>query len=124
MVPFPTLRFLFDVADGLPCQHKAHFHFGDMYLLGRATGVSVAFLLEMPIAMGVESQDLLNIIVCVHILSVALLILLALSKGTPHTDVRCEVMHVQVEHEHVYPDDLTGQILPPELVEAARAKEL
>ena len=40
------------------------------------------------------------------------------------TVVSGEVMHVQVEHEPVYRDDLTGQILPPELVQAARAKEL
>ena len=34
------------------------------------------------------------------------------------------VLHVQIENEPVYKDDLTGQLLPPDLVRAARAKEL
>jgi hypothetical protein len=35
-----------------------------------------------------------------------------------------EILHVHIEGEAVYRDDLTGQLLPPELVKAARAKEL
>ena len=34
------------------------------------------------------------------------------------------VFHVRVANEATYRDDLTGQLLPPELVQAARAKEL
>ena len=40
------------------------------------------------------------------------------------TDVDGAVLHVQVEGEPVFRDDLTGQLLPPDLVRAARAKEL
>ena len=32
------------------------------------------------------------------------------------SDSSGEVLHVRVEHEPVYRDDLTGQLLPPELV--------
>ena len=35
-----------------------------------------------------------------------------------------QVLHVQIENEPVYRDDLTGQVLPTELVILARAKEL
>ena len=35
-----------------------------------------------------------------------------------------QVLHVRIEHEPVYRDDLTGQVLPTELVILARAKEL
>ena len=35
-----------------------------------------------------------------------------------------EVMKVQIEHEPVFRDDLTGQLLDPALVKLARAKEL
>ena len=35
-----------------------------------------------------------------------------------------EVLEVQVEGDQTYRDDLTGQLLNPELVRAARAKEL
>ena len=40
------------------------------------------------------------------------------------TDVDGAVLHVRIEGEPVYKDDLTGQLLPPDLVRAARAKEL
>ena len=40
------------------------------------------------------------------------------------TDARGYVLNVQIEHQPVYRDDLTGQLLDPELVRAARAKEL
>ena len=40
------------------------------------------------------------------------------------TDVDGAIFHVQVEDEPIYRDDLTGQLLPPDLVRAARAKEL
>ena len=40
------------------------------------------------------------------------------------TDVDGSIYHVQVEGEPTYRDDLTGQLLPPDLVRAARAKEL
>ena len=34
------------------------------------------------------------------------------------------IFHVRIANEPVYRDDLTGQLLPPELVRAARSKEL
>ena len=34
------------------------------------------------------------------------------------------ILRVQVGNEPVYKDDLTGRLLPPALVKAARAKEL
>ena len=34
------------------------------------------------------------------------------------------IMHVQINSEAIYRDDLTGQVLDPELVRIARAKEL
>ena len=34
------------------------------------------------------------------------------------------IMNVQVDHDTIYRDDLTGQVLDPELVRIARAKEL
>ena len=40
------------------------------------------------------------------------------------TDVDRAVLHIRIENEPIYKDDLTGQLLPPELVKAARAKEL
>ena len=40
------------------------------------------------------------------------------------TDARGYVLNVQIENQPVYRDDLTGQLLDPELVKAARAKEL
>ena len=35
-----------------------------------------------------------------------------------------EILKVQVEGGQIFKDDLTGQLLNPELVRAARAKEL
>ena len=41
------------------------------------------------------------------------------------TDVDGAILHVRIgDDEPIYKDDLTGQLLPPELVRAARAKEL
>ena len=40
------------------------------------------------------------------------------------TDVDGAIFHVRAEGEPTYRDDLTGQLLPPDLVRAARAKEL
>ena len=40
------------------------------------------------------------------------------------THVDGAVWHVQVEGDAAYNDDLTGRLLPPDLVRAARAKEL
>ena len=41
------------------------------------------------------------------------------------TDVDGAVLHVRIgDDEPIYKDDLTGLLLPPELVRAARAKEL
>ena len=40
------------------------------------------------------------------------------------SDTSGAIFHIQVSNEPVYRDDLTGQPLPPELVRAARAKEL
>ena len=40
------------------------------------------------------------------------------------TDVDGAVLQVRVDDDPVYRDDLTGQLLPPDLVRAARAKEL
>ena len=40
------------------------------------------------------------------------------------SDATGEVLHVHIEDEPIFRDDLTGQLLPPELVKAARAKEL
>ena len=39
-------------------------------------------------------------------------------------DTSGAIFHVQVANAPVYRDDLTGQLLPPELVHAARKKEL
>ena len=39
-------------------------------------------------------------------------------------DVDGAILQVQIENEPIFKDDLTGQLLPPELVRAARAKEL
>ena len=38
------------------------------------------------------------------------------------TNKRGEVLRVQVDGEQIFRDDLTGQLLKPELVRAARAK--
>ena len=40
------------------------------------------------------------------------------------TEVDGAVLHVRVNDEPIYRGDLTGQLLPPDLVRAARAKEL
>ena len=40
------------------------------------------------------------------------------------SDAKGHVLNVQVAHQPVYRDNLTGQLLDPELVNAARAKEL
>ena len=41
-----------------------------------------------------------------------------------HSDPNGQIFHIHIEREPIYRDDLTGQLLEPALVHAARAKEL
>ena len=56
---------------------------------------------------GMEGQDLPAVLPCFHL-----------------TNDKGSVLKVQVEGDKVFRDDLTGQLLDPELVRAARKKEL